>query len=136
MCKPLRWYVAVSGFLLLMNTRGLAQSACLTNADTAGRHQRMIIQLVTMGDSARLVSQGLPYNPSAGVTLVTDTRICSKVIAAINAQMPAGDPRRLTQAYVLKMGNSAYAAVGRLAPDDYAFFDTKYKWLASMGALN
>src|SRR5881397_2466591 len=40
-------------------------SACLTNRDTASLHVQAVTRIVTTGDSARLVQQGIPYRPPA-----------------------------------------------------------------------
>jgi hypothetical protein len=99
-------------------------------------HIQMVNQIVTWTDSATLVNQGLWYKPTGGVSLVTDSRTCAKAVTAINSTMPVGDPRRITKAYVLKIGSKGYAAVGEHATSPYHMFDTKFKWLAGMGAMD
>jgi len=41
-------------------------SACLTNRDTASLHVQAVTRIVTTGDAARLVQQGIPYSPARG----------------------------------------------------------------------
>jgi hypothetical protein len=91
-----------------------------------------VTEVVTFGDSAKLVSQGIPYNPSQGITLVTQSQTCSKVVAAYNALYPQGDPGRISKAYVMKVGQNVYAAVSPTTADLVQFYDSKYKWLAGM----
>jgi hypothetical protein len=96
-------------------------------------------QVVTETDSATLVAQGLPYSPSGGPVLVTSSTVCSKVVAALNSTLPAGDPRRVSKAYVFKLGNAAYAGVGDKSKVDnlaVVFLNSKYKWLTGMAAMN
>ena len=111
-------------------------SACLSNPDTAAIHIAEVKQIVTVTDSTILVNQGLPYQPAEGVTLITNSQVCSKIVAAMNSTLPAGDPRRVSAAYVMKVGRNAYAAVGSNASGVVYFYDTKYKWLAAMADLD
>lgn len=110
----------------------VAQSACLTNADTAAAYATVVTEIVTLTDSAALVSQGIPYSPSQGVNLVTQNNICTKVVAAYNSGFPVGDPRRIAAAYVHKVGQNVYTAIHPTTAEMVQFFDSKYKWLAGM----
>jgi hypothetical protein len=125
--------VAVAGLAVATWTgTARAQSSCLTNADTASRFIRGVTQHVTLGDSAATVANGLPYNPPAGVTLVTDPPTCAAVVTALNDALgiPAGSPDRKTRAYVLRVGTTAFAAVDEgtatLKMPVYAFFSASY----------
>jgi len=108
----------------------------LTNADTAAGYIRAVTEIVTLSDSAGLVDQGVPYSPAQGVTLVTQTTTCSKVVSGYNSLYPVGDPRRITAAYVFKVGQNVYAAVSPTTAELVQFFDSKYKWLAGMLHMN
>ncbi len=113
--------------------RVLAQaSPCLTNADTAALYAQSVTRDITVGDSTRLVNQGLPYRPAAGVSLVADSLICQSVVDAYNAldTMPAS-PARISRAYVMRVGSTAYAMVGESNRSLFFYFDTSYHWLAS-----
>lgn len=123
---------------LVLVSRGSAQtSACQTNADTSAIYMGTVRRTLTLGDSARLISQGLPYQPTS-VTLVTSNQTCSKAVTAYNSTLPTGDPRRITKAYVMKVGNSVYAVVGRSSPAALTvlYYDTKFKWLAGISDMN
>jgi hypothetical protein len=131
--------LAVAAVLLVSGKATPQATACLTNADTAAMHVRAVSQIVSFTDSSTLVNQGLPYQPSEGVTLVTSSQVCSKVVAAYNSPVPAGDSRRITAAYVMKVGRSAYAAVGsKTTPNSRVvyFYNTKYQWLAAMAEMD
>ncbi|MDH3290397.1 MAG: hypothetical protein OEO20_00885 [Gemmatimonadota bacterium] len=111
-------------------------SACLTDPDTAALHAESVTQTVTVVDPTRLAGQGLPYRPVEGVSLVTNGRICRRVVDAYNALFPEGEENRfISRAYVLKVGKSAYAMVPEGRVDVYMYFDSKkYKFLAGMVA--
>ena len=115
---------------LLTGRESVAQ--CMTNADTAAAYAAIVTEIVTEGDSAALVSQGIPYAPSQGVSLVTQNNTCLKVVAAYNARYPAGDPRRITAAYVHKVGENVFTAIHPTTEQIVQFFDSKYQWLAGM----
>ena len=117
---------------LMTGPESAAQSACMTNADTAAAYDTIVTQIVTETDSSTLVSQGIPYSPAQGVNLVTQNDICSKVVAAYNSLYPSGDSRRITPVYVHKVGQNVYAAIHPTTAEMVQFFDTKYKWLAGM----
>jgi len=128
-----RWLVFAAITLSGMRPAGAAaqSSSCQTNADTAGRHIAFVTRNVTEGDSAHLAAQGIPYRPPDGVSLVTDTLTCRSIVDAYNAQLPnPTDPRRISRAYVMRVGTSAYAMVGEKGLV-YVFFDTAYHWLAA-----
>jgi hypothetical protein len=119
--------------LALASRAGWAQgSACLTNADTAAVHVALVTEVVTLGDSARTVSQGLPYRPPEGVTLVTDPTLCATMVGAYNSgYAPADSSKRLGRAYVLRVGTAVFAVVGD-GRSVYSFFDASGRWLAAI----
>ena len=117
---------------LISGRESVAQSACLTNADTAAAYATIVTEIVTLTDSATLVSQGIPYSPPQGVNLVTKNNICSKVVSAYNSLYPVGDPRQITVAYVHEVGRNVYTAIHPTTAQLVQFFDSKYKWLAGM----
>lgn len=108
---------------------------CLTNADTAATHIRQVTMAVTGGDSARLVRQGLPYRPSGGICLVTDSATCAAVLNAYNSTW-SDSTRTVAHAYVLRVGTSNYVAVGENRPSVYVYFDNAYHWLAAQVSLD
>jgi hypothetical protein len=111
-------------------------SSCMTNADTSARHIVMLTRIVDY-DSTQLTQLGIPYHPSGGVSLVTDSVVCGAVISAYNALPPSGgDPRDVSRAYVFRIGTAAYAMVGEQSLDVYDLFDYEYHWLAGIAALN
>src|SRR5437762_7592924 len=106
-------------------------SPCLSDPDTAASHIWYVNRTVTNTDSTVLASQGLPYRPPQGVTLVTDPVICQRVIDADNALIQPGDTvaTTISRAYVLRVGTTAYALVPENNDGVYIYFDgTNYKW--------
>ena len=132
----MRWLMMTLVLLLAASRSGAAQtSACLTNADTASRHLAFVTQQVTIGDSTRLVQQGIPYRPAAGVALVSDSTICQAVINAYNA-LDSVTATNVGRAYVMTVGTSAYAMVGDASGSGvYFFFDPTYHVLAAVVAM-
>jgi hypothetical protein len=121
--------------LIIMPTRRSAQgSPCLTNADTAARYINQVTTALTGGDSTRLVQQGLPYRPSGGISLVTDSATCAAVVNAYNSTSP-DSTTMVTRAYVLRVGNSNYATVGENKPGVFVYFDNTYHWLAGLVSM-
>ena len=106
-------------------------SACLTNRDTASKHIQELTRIVTVGDSARLAQQGIPYRPAEGVSLVTDSRVCRSIVSAYNA-LDSTASTNITRAYVLKVGTTAYAMSGATRGSVYIFWDTAYHWIAGV----
>lgn len=131
--RPCDIGVLVTLFLGLFPGQGWGQaSPCLTNADTAAVHVALVTEVVTLGDSARTVSRGLPYRPPEGVSLVTDPTLCATMVGAYNsAYAPADSSKHLPRAYVLRVGTAAYAVVGG-GRSVYAFFDASGRWLAAI----
>jgi len=109
-------------------------SPCLSNPDTAATHAATVTRFVTLGDSSRLVQQGIPYRPAEGVAVVTDTVICRAIVTAYNG-LSSPDAADISRAYVLTVGTTAYAMVGEKTPSVYAFFDTSYHWLAGFAKM-
>ncbi|SRR6266513_2229740 len=112
-------------------------SPCLTSADTAAIYIQSVTLDVTAGDSTRLVSLGLPYRPAGGVSLVTDAVLCQAIVDAYNAldTLPT-HPARISRAYVMRVGSSAYAMVGEKKRSVYVYFDTAYHWLAALVSMH
>jgi len=108
-------------------------SACLTNRDTASLHVQAVTRIVTTGDSARLVQQGIPYRPPAGVSLVTDSLICRATVNAYNA-LDSNASTNISRAYVMKVGTTAYALCDGTPGPVYIFWDTAYHWIAGLVA--
>ena len=81
-------------------------------------------------------SQGIPDKPTGAITLVSDSQTCTKAVTAINATLTTSDPRRVTKAYVIKIGTKNYAAIGEKTPSVYTMFDSKFKRLAGLVAMN
>ncbi|MDP3910369.1 MAG: hypothetical protein Q8Q14_08245 [Gemmatimonadales bacterium] len=129
----LRWLTLTVSFYLFAGSQAAeAQtSPCLANPDTAAIHVAFVTRQVTVGDSARLAQQGLPYQPPAGVALVSDTTICRAVIDAYNGldSVPATNVAR---AYVMTVGTTAYAMVGDTSGVVYIVFDTAYNVLGGI----
>ena len=114
---------------------GVAQtSACLINADTASVHVQGVTRIVTSGDSARLVQQGIPYRPAGGVSLVTDTLVCRSIVNAYNA-LDSNPSTNISRAYVMQVGTTAYAMCDGTPGPVYIFWDTSYHWLAGLAGL-
>jgi hypothetical protein len=84
---------------------------------------------LTGSDSARLVQQGLPYKPTGGISLVTDSATCAAVVNAYNSTS-SDSTTMIKRAYVLRVGTANYAAVGEHKPGVYVYFDNSYHWLA------
>lgn len=129
----LRWLTLTMGFQLVAGYQ-LAEgqtSRCLANPDTAAIHVAFVTRQVTIGDSARLAQQGLPYRPAAGVALVSDTTICRAVIDAYNA-LDSVTATNVGRAYVMAVGTTAYAMVGDTSGVVYIVFDTAYHVLGSI----
>jgi hypothetical protein len=124
------------GVLIAAAGPGASQGLpCLTNADTAARHIEEVTAIVAE-DSIRLVQQGLPYRPAAGVALVTDSITCRSLVDAHNAGLAPTDPGRISAAYVMRVGTSIYAMVGDALPDIYYFRDAAYQILAAMVGMH
>jgi hypothetical protein len=114
---------------------GVAQaSACLTNADTVSMHVKNVTRIVTAGDSALLVQQGIPYRPAGGVSLVTDTLTCRSIVNAYNA-LDSTPSTNISRAYVLRVGTTAYAMAEGAPPFVYYFWDTAYQCLAALATM-
>jgi hypothetical protein len=111
-------------------------SRCLTDADTAAVHIRAVTQTVTRGDSASLVALGLPFRPREGVSLVSDPQVCDRVIDAYNSLFPNEEhPGRISSAYILKIGDSAYALALNQHGNVHAFLDASLRLLYVSGGL-
>ncbi len=118
--------------LLSLTARADAQgSPCLANSDTASIHVAAVTRTVTFGDSARLTSQGIPYRPSGGVTLVTDSLSCRSAVNAYNSL--DSTTANISSAYVMKVGTSVYALA--LPQGLYYYLDSSYRLLAAMGDM-
>jgi hypothetical protein len=102
-------------------------SECLTNADSAARHQAAITHVVS-SDSAQLVEAGAPYKPIGGVILVTSDSVCALAVRAFNAT--ASDSAYfVSQAYVFQLGTAATAYAvngGSVAPGVYEFYSSSW----------
>jgi len=142
MVKAMRTYERIwliAGYLMAataaqVNGQG---SPCLSNADTAAAHISVVTRTVTYMDSTVLASQGIPYRPPEGVTLVTDSATCQHVVDAKNARIAPGDTVAvlISKAYVLRVGTTAYAMIPENNGDLYIYFDSaNYTWLAGMVA--
>ncbi len=136
MCNFMQSLLVTVTVFMSLASGTVAQSSCQTNADTTAMHIRMVKQIVTWTDSATLVSQGIPYKPTGAITLVSDSQTCTKAVTAINATLTTSDPRRVTKAYVIKIGTKNYAAIGEKTPSVYTMFDSKFKRLAGLVAMN
>lgn len=129
----LRWLTLTLGFQLVAGYQpaGAQASPCLANPDTAAIHVAFVTRQVTLGDSARLAQQGLPYRPSAGVALVSDTTICRAVIDAYNA-LDSVTATNVGRAYVMTVGTTAYAMRGDTSGTVYIVLDTAYHVLGGV----
>lgn len=122
---------------LVMGIAGRAKaqgSPCLANPDTAAAYTQAVTRIVTLGDSSRLVQQGIPFNPQSGVGIVTDSLTCRAIINAYNG-LSAPDSTDIGHAYVMTVGTTAYAMVGEKAPGVVIFFDSSYHWLAGFAKM-
>ena len=128
-----RWLGLTLGLHVVAVSREAAAQAspCLTNPDTAAVHVAFVTRQVTVGDSALLAQQGLPYRPAAGVAVVSDTVICRSVINAYNAldSVPATN---VIRAYVLTVGTTAYAMRGDQSGVVYIILNTAYQVLGGI----
>ncbi len=134
--RPLRFAFPLTLALQAMITQASVTqtSACLTNADTASKHVQAVTRIVTSGDSSRLVQQGIPYRPSEGVSLVTDSLTCRVIVNAYNA-LDSNPSTNISRAYVMKVGTTAYAMCDGTPGPVYIFWDTAYHWLAGLVGL-
>ena len=132
----IRSLLVMLGLLLTARQGAAAQSSpCLTNPDTAAKNIAFVTQQVTIGDSTRLVQQGIPYRPAAGVALVSDSTICQAVINGYNA-LDSVTATNVERAYVMSVGTTAYAMVGDASGSAiYFFFDLTYHVLAAVVAM-
>lgn len=129
----LRWLTLTFGFQLFAGYQpaGAQTSPCLANSDTAAVHVAFVTRQVTLGDSAGLAQQGLPYRPPAGVALVSDTTICRAVIDAYNG-LDSVTATNVGRAYVMTVGTTAYAMMGDRSGMAYIVFDTAYQILGGI----
>ena len=123
---------------VVLPRHGVGQSPpCATSADTAATLTGAVKQIVTVGDSARLATLGLPYRPASGVTLISDANTCTTAIAAVNARFATVSPADSVQrAYVFRVGTTVYAVVppptaaGQLR--SFLFLDSGVNFLAQV----
>ncbi|MBV6505391.1 MAG: hypothetical protein ILNGONEN_00950 [Syntrophorhabdaceae bacterium] len=112
--------------------------SCLTNADTAVVVEQSVRRHLTLGDSAQIVSKGIPYNPAI-VQVVTTEATCSAVIAAYNGLLsPPEVSKQIQSAYVVQAGG-AYALRGPVSashPTTYYYFDSTYTFKFSLAELD
>lgn len=126
---------------LLVSTpasRPFTTPSCLTNADTVTIVEQAVTRHLSLGDSAELVTNGVPYNPSI-VQAITADSTCSAVIAAYNALLDSTEvSKQLQSAFVVQAG-SAYALRGPVNanyPTAYFYFDSTFAFRFSLSELN
>ena len=130
------WVAVVLGLHQFAMGKGAAQtSPCSVNPDSGAMHVAFLTRQVTLGDSARLAQQGLPYRPPAGVAIVSDTTICRAVTTSYNA-LDSITATNVGQAYVMKVGTTPYAMVGDKSGNVYFVFDTAYHVLGGVVPMN
>ena len=104
----------VAGLSVVVGGRASASASgpCLGTSDTAEIYVKVVGNQVFLGDSSRVVALGLPYRPSSGVALETDTTACAAVVSAFNGLYPPGDStNHVAAGYVIRVGNQAYAFI-------------------------
>jgi hypothetical protein len=94
-------------------------------------HVAAVTRTVTYGDSARLTNQGIPYRPSGGVTLVTDSLSCQSAVNSYNAL--DSTTANILSAYVMKVGTNVYALA--LPQGLYYYLDSSFRVLAVMADM-
>ncbi len=113
---------------------------CYTDTDTTAQYVTFVTGIVTWGDSASLVGQGIPFKPAQGVTAVTDTSVCRSALNAYNALYPPADSaKHVGRVSVMHVGTSALAIIGIRGPASprpvVIFMDSTFQHLASMAGL-
>jgi hypothetical protein len=107
------FYVLASVLLLLAPTAGHAQS-CTPVDSTLAMPLVDMKELVVSADPVDVTERqqlAIPAIDSAQVTVVSDTKVCDKVLAAFKSSLPAGIPLP-TSLFVMKVG-TVYVALYR-----------------------
>jgi hypothetical protein len=114
----------------------VSPNPCLSNVDTADFHADQIARIVTQTDSLDLSALGIPYKPSSGVSIVSDSATCQGLVAAYNARLSGQDTtKRIDRAYAFRVGTTAYSIVSEhesITDAIYVFFNNAYVWLTSV----
>jgi hypothetical protein len=111
---------------------------CRTNPDTLAIVVQGVMLQLTLGDSADLVSAGIPFNPDTVRPVLADST-CAVLLASLNGLLtPAESGLRIDSAYVVA-ADYAYALVGAMSPGatiDYNYFDSTFAFKFALTDLH